>query len=179
MKSHHIIIAAFAAVVYNFLTIQTGDPDVYEAGFIISFVLMVVFTVASELLRPKPEIEEARPKGLGDFNFPTATEGRVVPIVWGKVMMESPNIVWYGGVSTSPIKNKIKSGPFGINTKYVTVGFRYHVGMQVALCRGTIDSVHSFYVGMSRCGSATKPPQSMWMKRRYTAAIRTGMVAFR
>ena len=33
--------------------------------------------LVTELLRPKPDIENARPAGLGDFNVPTAIEGRV------------------------------------------------------------------------------------------------------
>ena len=40
----------------------------------VTLLLFVVTIVLSELLRPKPDIEDARPAGLGDFQVPTTTE---------------------------------------------------------------------------------------------------------
>jgi len=103
-------------------------------GFLVTLLIFVVLTVISELLRPKPEIEDARPAGLGDFGFPTATEERVVPIVWGTIRIAGPNVVWYGDLREIPLVNKTRTGMF---TKVrQVVGFRYHVGVQFALCRG-------------------------------------------
>lgn len=105
----------------------------------LTFLLIYVATfLISELLRPKPKVEDAKPAGLGDFNVPTATEGRVVPIIWGRVKLSGPNIVWYGDLQAIPQTQTVKSGIFSEST--VIVGFFYKIGLQFALCRGPMDS---------------------------------------
>lgn len=109
------------------------------AGFFLLFLVWAAVFVVAELIRPKPDIENARPLGLGDFNFPTATEGRSVPLVWGRVKVSGPNCTWYGNLRNRPIKKKIKTGIF--SSKEVTTGFRYYIGLQMAICRGPVDSI--------------------------------------
>jgi len=111
------------------------------AGLILSAISIAL----SELLAPKPEIENARPSNLGDFNFPTAVEGRVVPVVWGRVRLKGPNVVWYGDLTPIPITQRIRTSPF--RKKRVTVGHQYNVGIQMVLCRGPIDSIKSIEIG--------------------------------
>lgn len=112
-------------------------PGVVRADIITTLIVAIVLVVLSELLRPKPNIEDARPSGLGDFNFPTATEGRVVPLIWGRVRLDAPNVVWYGDLSQEAIKETVKTGLW--SKKKITKGFRYFVGMQLAICRGDGD----------------------------------------
>lgn len=101
------------------------------------FLLIYAATfLITELLRPKPNIEDAKPAGLGDFQVPTATEGRVVPIIWGRVKVSGPNVVWYGDLIADPIREKVKTGLF--SKKRVTTGFRYFIGLQFGLCRGPV-----------------------------------------
>ena len=69
-------------------------------GIIVTLLIYAALFALAELLRPKPEIEGARPGGLGDFQFTTAEEGRVVPIIWGTVKMKAPNVIWYGNLGT-------------------------------------------------------------------------------
>ncbi len=114
-------------------------------GFLITLLIFAVLFVLSELLRPKPQMEDAKPAGLGDFNFPTATEGRAVPLVWGTVRIAGPNVVWYGNLFTQAISENIKTGLFSSDD--VTVGYRYYVGMQFALCRGPVDQLRKVWVG--------------------------------
>ena len=66
-------------------------------------IINIATFLLTELLRPKPNIEDAKPAGLGDFQVPTATEGRVVPLIWGRVKMAGPNVVWYGDLIAEPI----------------------------------------------------------------------------
>lgn len=102
------------------------------------FLIMNIATfLLTELLRPKPNIEDAKPAGLGDFQVPTATEGRVVPLIWGRVKMAGPNVVWYGDLIAEPITEKVKTGLF--SSERVTTGFVYFIGLQMALCRGPVD----------------------------------------
>jgi hypothetical protein len=150
MNRHQIIGTAFwaaATIAWAVLTpVSNEPPEVYHAwAFLIQLAIMVVVTIAMELLRPKPEIENARPGGLGDFNFPTATEGRVVPIVWGRVQLLAPNVIWYGAFTISPIRKKQKTGLFSSTT--TTIGHKYNVGVQAALCRGPIDHIDAMHIG--------------------------------
>ena len=116
-----------------------------RGGFWMTLLLYAVLFVASELLRPKPELENAKPAGLGDFSFPTATEGRSVPIFWGTVRIDGPNVVWYGDLRQEAITEKVKTGLFSSET--IIRGFKYRVGMQFALARGPIDSLLGVWVG--------------------------------
>lgn len=114
-------------------------------GFWFTLILWAVTFVLSELLRPKPKLENARPAGLGDFNFPTATEGRVVPIIWGTIKMQGPNVVWYGGLEQVPIIKKQKTGMFSSVDQII--GYEYYVGIQFALCRGEVGKLFNIWVG--------------------------------
>ncbi len=115
------------------------------------FALLIQYLVTfliTELLRPKPKIENAKPAGLGDFNVPTATEGRVVPIIWGKIKLAGPNIVWYGDLTSTAITRRVKTGLFSKTTQ--TTGYTYFIGLQFALCRGPMtgpdDAIHAIRV---------------------------------
>jgi hypothetical protein len=102
--------------------------------FWVNLLVYAVFTVLSELVRPKPSVENAKPAALGDFNFPTSTEGRVVPLIWGTVQLAGPNIVWYGDLVQDPITVSQKTGLF--SSEDVVTGYRYFLGIQFGLCRG-------------------------------------------
>ena len=107
-------------------------------GFWIAFLQYIAVFLISELLRPKPDIENAKPASLGDFQFPTADEGRAVPIVWGTVRLNGPNIGWFGDLRTKAIKKKVKTGLF--SSKNVIVGYRYFLGIDFMLCRGDMST---------------------------------------
>ena len=95
---------------------------------------MVISIALQFLLTPKPKVEGGRPKGLGDFDFPTATEDRAVPIVWGTVDIKGPNVLWYGDLRIFH-KRKTKGGV------KITVAFQYFVGMDLLLCYGPLDRI--------------------------------------
>jgi hypothetical protein len=100
-----------------------------------TFIIFLGTFIASELLRPKPKVENARPPGDGEFSFPTATEGRAVPLLWGLVIIKGANVVWYGQVRRDPITTKIDTGLFSSDVT-LTTGYTFFVGLQFALCRG-------------------------------------------
>lgn len=97
-------------------------------GFFVSLIWFAASWVLSWLTRPRPEHQNQKPKGLDEFNAPTATEGRPVPVIWGRVQLTGPNVVWYGDLRTSALTKDDN-----------IVAFRYYVGVQYALCRGEID----------------------------------------
>jgi hypothetical protein len=109
------------------------------ADLIVMAVIMIAISLLSYSLRPKPKYENARPSGIGDFRVPTATEGRVVPLLWGRARIDGANVVWYGDVYQQAIRKKVpgdSSNPFSGDNDYVTIGFKNHVAYQQGLCRG-------------------------------------------
>lgn len=66
-------------------------------------VLLVSYFVAVALA-PKPP--KPRPASLEDFEIPTAEQGRPIPVVFGTVLIEGSNVIWYGDLGTEPIKSK-------------------------------------------------------------------------
>lgn len=106
-------------------------------------ILAVSFVLALSVRMPAPKARP--PAGLGDFNFPTAEEGREIPVVFGTRDVQGPNVVWYGHLKSVAIKKKVRTGLF--SKKRVTVGYKYYVGMHMALCHGPVDYVDRIRVG--------------------------------
>ncbi|QJI52987.1 tail protein [Xanthomonas phage FoX4] len=100
-------------------------------GFVAAIVVALVAVIVGELLRPIPKLTNAKASSLDDFDLPTAEEGRAIPIFFGKVKVTGPNIVWYGNLRVVPIKKKVKVSLFKKKTQIV--GYKYYIGMQVAI----------------------------------------------
>lgn len=114
-------------------------------GFWIMLAVYAATYVVGELIRPKPEFERARPASLGDFNFPTATEGRCVPILWGRALTKAPNVVWFGKFDKLAITKNVSTGLF--SSEDVELGFAYFLSIQFALCRGPGVNVYKVFIG--------------------------------
>jgi len=117
-------------------------------AFWLTFLVYLGTFILGELLRPKPEIEGAKPASLGDFQFPTSTEGRAVPIIWGTVRLNGPNVGWYGDLKTVEITEEIQTGLFSSDN--VTVGFEYYIGIDLMLCRGDLETISPANAGIRR-----------------------------
>lgn len=101
--------------------------------------------VLSELLKPKPKLENARAAQFEDFELPTATEARVIPVVFGTVKVTGPNVTWYGDLDQIAITTSVKTGMFS-GKKTVIQGYRYALGIQFSICRGPIDEILRVWV---------------------------------
>lgn len=102
-------------------------------------VIQLVLMVAAALKKP-PRQENAKPRSLGEFQFPTASEERCVPILWGTCDLKGPNVIDAGDLRTEKLYTKVSGGMFR-GSKKVTVGFRYFVGMDLLLCYGPVDRI--------------------------------------
>ena len=100
-------------------------------GFFAAIVVALVMAVVGELLRPKQKPPNAKASGLDDFDIPTAEEGRAIPVFAGKVRIDGSNVTWYGDLSATPVKKKVKTGWFS-STKQ-TIGHKYRLGMQMVI----------------------------------------------
>lgn len=127
-------------------------------GFWFAFFLFVGSTVLSALLQKRPK--DVQPSSLGDFQAPTAQEGRPIPVVFGTVKLAAPNVVWFGDLKVVPIKKK-SGGFLGIGAKKVTIGYKYYAGLWMALCHGVVDELLDIVVGEKSLGGTTSVRENM------------------
>lgn len=125
-------------------TYRDGEP---KQAFWFALILFAATIVLNDLAKPKPPLENQRPAGLGDFQFPTATEGRVIPLIWGRNRLSGPNVTWYDDLYQEPITVRIKTSAIFNSGKRVVTSFRYHLGVQMSLCRGPIDAIKRVWIG--------------------------------
>lgn len=72
--------------------------------FWVQLILLVVSYFVSAALAPKPP--QPKPAALEDFDIPMAEQGRPIPVVFGTVMLTGANVMWYGDLRTTAIKEK-------------------------------------------------------------------------
>ena len=107
--------------------------------------LFVCSSIVSALLAPKPQ--NAKASSLGDIQVPTAEEGRCITKILGTCKIEGPNCVWSGDLKTKAIK--VSAGWFG---RSQILGYRYCLGLHLALTVGKIDELVDVLVGGKSLG---------------------------
>lgn len=70
----------------------------------LNLAILAVSIVISFVLAPKPP--QAKPPALDELDVPTAEPGRPIPVVFGRVRLTSPNVVWYGDLAYRPVRTK-------------------------------------------------------------------------
>lgn len=111
-------------------------------------VYYIAVILLMDALTPKPEIEDAKPAGDGDFSVPTAQEGRKWQLLWGTVRVAGPNIIWWGDKEQVPVTVEVPTGLFSSEDQITS--FKYRVGMQHGLCRGgsyPVDELRRVWLG--------------------------------
>lgn len=107
-----------------------------------NIVLAIISFAAQLIFAPKPQ--NAKPKSLEDFQFPTADEGREIPVFFGTNDDQSPNVTWYGDLKKDAIKGARRYGFFGPRQ---VIGYKYRLGMQQSICHGPADAIMRVTVG--------------------------------
>lgn len=69
-------------------------------GYLIYAVVVIIVAVA---LMPKPPGQ--KPPSLSEIDVPTAQQGKPVAVVFGRRIVMSPNIVWFGALGYNKIKS--------------------------------------------------------------------------
>ena len=110
----------------------------------VQILWFIVTTVLSIALAPKPK--GPRAAAIDDFQFPTAEEGRPVPVVFGTVDVTGPNVLWYGDLDIRKIKKKSMFSS-------TTVGYKYYIGFHMALSHGPVDAVTNITWGEKQAWS--------------------------
>jgi hypothetical protein len=79
----------------------------------IYFVVMAVISIAIQFLftpklkKPSSGPQGIKPAGLDEFQFPTAEEGRMIPVVFGTRFVGGANVTMYANLSTKEIKELV------------------------------------------------------------------------
>lgn len=97
-------------------------------ALVVQGIIWIVATLVSIALRPKPD--KPQPKGLSEFQIPTADASRAIPVIFGSVKVTGPNVIWYGNLGVEPFQ-------FAGND----FGYYYSLGLALAVCFGPVDSV--------------------------------------
>jgi hypothetical protein len=77
--------------------------------------------------REKKDDKAPVPSGQADIQAPTVEEGRAIALIWGTCLLSSPNVLWYGNLTSMAID----------------VGFKYYLEMVYGWCHGPVDAVVS------------------------------------
>jgi len=109
-----------------------------------NLALFVVSFIATALLAPKPEFEDARAENLEPDQFPRATEDSPIPLLLGCIRMRAPNTLWYGDYETRAITEKVKTGLF--SSEKVVVGHKYYLSLDLGLCLGPDVRLKSIFI---------------------------------
>ncbi|KWF99099.1 phage tail protein [Burkholderia cepacia] len=121
--------------------------------FLEFFLNLVISTILSELLKPKQHYDTPAPAGIGDFTFPTASEDRAIPVLWGTRKLTSTNSLWHGDLQQRPITQTVRQSLFSKQT--ITTGYDYFLGMQLGLCVADVDRVEAIWCGDVNVFTAT------------------------
>lgn len=101
-------LAALAAMLWHEQMVtaapEPGEPARAWINFVIQIAIVIVAAVVAAAMAPKPP--QPKPAALGDFDVPTAEEGRPIAKVFGEMLIRDPNNLWYGDLSSDPIKKK-------------------------------------------------------------------------
>jgi len=73
-------------------------------------IIWVVTTVLSALLAPRPKVQDAQPGQIGDKDVPIASQDAPIPVLFGTRVIRQANVVWYGDVKTTEIRQSSGSG---------------------------------------------------------------------
>ena len=104
--------------------------------FFTLFLINAVLFVGSALLRPKPDIEDAQATPFEDAGFPSTDPQRKIPVAFGRVRVNAPQVIDVFDYTPVPIRETIDTGPF--SSDKTTVGFQYFASVQMALCLGPV-----------------------------------------
>lgn len=69
--------------------------------------IAVQFLFAPKLKKPKSGPQGIKPAGLDEFQFPTAEEGRMIPVIFGTRFIGGSNVTMYANLSTKEIKELV------------------------------------------------------------------------
>lgn len=71
--------------------------------FTVWLITTAISLAVNYFLAPKPP--KPKPAGLGEFQVPTAEDGREIPVLFGTRDIAGPNVIFYGNLKVTAIKD--------------------------------------------------------------------------
>lgn len=105
-------------------------------------IVQIVVGVILTALFSRTQGSSLKKKGLDDFTFPTVSSDRSIPVFFGDVLVEGPNVTWFGDYAAKTVKD---GG--GLLTSGVEVAVRYYIGMEIVIGWGETDSITELWFG--------------------------------
>ena len=78
-----------------------------ESFIFFAIAIITLLFGLSKNKKPSSGPQGIKPAGLDEFQFPTAEEGRAIPIVFGTRFVGGSNVTWYANLSTKEIKELV------------------------------------------------------------------------
>lgn len=102
----------------------------------------LVTTLVSAALTKPQKPQDATATTRENLSAPTASESRLIPVIWGDVLVKGLNLLWYGDYGKTPITKDYKVKKFlSSKIQQQVVGHRYHIGQDLGICRGKVELV--------------------------------------
>ncbi|QIN95185.1 hypothetical protein DLP3_022 [Stenotrophomonas phage vB_SmaS_DLP_3] len=85
-------------------------PEINGGHIVLAWVQVVVMIVVAIIaaFAMQPKTQQPKAATIDDFDMPTAEDGKEAPVMFGDNWTEDPNVLWYGDLSTRPVKAKSK-----------------------------------------------------------------------
>src|SRR3546814_222210 len=109
---------------------------------------IVVWLVTTAITSAMMKIPPGGPaSGADKFKFPTASEDRAVPVIFGPRWAKGPNVVWWGNLTNRAIKQDAgrKYAFFGPK-RYTIINYIYSLGMHLILAHRA-DKIMAVKIG--------------------------------
>ena len=117
--------------------------------YAIYFLIAVVVSLAITSMAVKQSrLDDSKPLGLGEFDYPTADAARAISYVAGRVQHTSVNIFYAGNYSSRTITDEINSGSgLFATSENVVVGYAYRMRIAFSFCYGPGVVIHGMTSG--------------------------------
>jgi hypothetical protein len=112
-------------------------------AFLIQLAIAAFFFVLSEILRPKPNFEDAEATPFEEARIPQVNPERKQSVAWGTTDNTSPHVMDVLEYNTVPVKKKVKTGLF--SSEKVVIAHRYFFGVQLGLIQGPGVKLRKIY----------------------------------
>jgi hypothetical protein len=112
-------------------------------GAIIIGAIIIGGLILATLLASKAQGTDMSPQGLDSFQITSSEEGKVIPLVFGKVRLNT-NMLWYGNLKSKEVKEEV--GGKGGGSQEQSVGFDYWLDLWQAVCEGPDVTLEGVYI---------------------------------
>lgn len=143
-------------------------------------ILLSAFSQAilGEIARPKRQ-QAQKPPGVDEVRYPSNSETRPVPVVFGTKEIKGPHVLYSGDYKAEAVTKKQWVSPFSYQN--VVTGYRYYYGLDLGLCHGPIDAIteikygsHVVWAGSAAHGSLITA-SGTWAAGELTEGVRASV----